>query len=157
MAYTIEKSDGSVLGIVPSDTEYTPGTPLAGTGNTLDLTMYGRGKLRWGERVNENFIFLLENFASATSPSNPLTGQLWYDVPNDTFFYWDGTMWVELAPQFGLGSPITFSLGDTEINGDLTMNGDIIFEIPSSGLPDDSNGIYWIGNTDQARLYVEEI
>lgn len=46
---------------------------------TLSLT--GKGVYNWGQQVQENFVHLLENFASnGHSPAKPTIGQLWYDT-----------------------------------------------------------------------------
>jgi hypothetical protein len=52
--------------------------------NTVDtsLNLVGRGYPNYGQRVAENFVHLLENFASAIPPNNPIEGQLWYDTSN---------------------------------------------------------------------------
>jgi hypothetical protein len=52
------------------------------TNSDLSVTLVGRNYTGWGEIVNENFVRLLENFASSTepSPAKLLTGQLWYDT-----------------------------------------------------------------------------
>lgn len=44
------------------------------------LTLIGRNYPNYGTALNENFLHLLENFASPNSPSNPIEGQLWYDT-----------------------------------------------------------------------------
>jgi microcystin-dependent protein len=41
-----------------------------------------------------DFLHLLENFASGTSPRNPVQGQLWYDNSVSTLKIWDGTTWT---------------------------------------------------------------
>lgn len=43
----------------------------------------GRNVTNYGQVIAENFLHLLENFASPTEPSNPVQGQLWYDT-NET-------------------------------------------------------------------------
>lgn len=50
--------------------------------NTIDtsLTLVGRGYPNYGEKIAENFLHLLENFASPLPPENPIEGQLWYDT-----------------------------------------------------------------------------
>jgi len=50
--------------------------------NTIDtsLNLIGRGYPNYGEKTAENFLHLLENFASPISPVNPIEGQLWYDT-----------------------------------------------------------------------------
>ncbi|MNB99276.1 hypothetical protein D3C75_465550 [compost metagenome] len=44
------------------------------------LLLYGRDVPNYGERVAENFVQLLENFAGPAAPSNPIEGQLWFDT-----------------------------------------------------------------------------
>ena len=46
------------------------------------LTLIGKNYPGYGTFLNENFIQLLEHFASGSSPSNPLPGQLWWDTTN---------------------------------------------------------------------------
>jgi len=139
MAYTILKSDGSTLALISGNTVDTTSTPL---------TLYGRGRLMWGQGMDENLVHLLENFNSDAAPTPPLQGQLWHDSSTLTLNYWDGSQWVPLSTFTGFGSPPAF--------GETFFDGDIIFTIPSSGLPDDSKGIIWVGNTDQMQIYVEE-
>lgn len=52
--------------------------------NTIDtsLSLVGRGYPNYGKKIAENFLHLLENFASALPPENPIEGQLWYDTSN---------------------------------------------------------------------------
>lgn len=45
------------------------------------LRLFGEGYTHWGEATNENFVRLLENFAGATAPINPVAGQLWVEIP----------------------------------------------------------------------------
>ena len=71
MSYTLNKSDGTILielidGVIDT--------------STTDLSLVGRNSSGFGESINENFIKLLENFASASEPQLPLTGQLWFDT-----------------------------------------------------------------------------
>lgn len=52
--------------------------PKAVTSNT-SLLFHGKGSDAYGERIQENFYHLLENFSSKTEPLNPINGQLWFD------------------------------------------------------------------------------
>lgn len=56
----------------------------------------GRLTTDYGQSVNENFLHLLENFANASPPANPVEGQLWYDTTQDVdqLKIYDGTNWV---------------------------------------------------------------
>jgi hypothetical protein len=48
------------------------------------LTLFGQGALRYGQMINENFVHLLENFASDIPPTLPTIGQVWFDSSSDT-------------------------------------------------------------------------
>ena len=44
------------------------------------LLLYGRDVPNYGERIAENFVQLLENFAGPAAPQNPIEGQIWFDT-----------------------------------------------------------------------------
>lgn len=90
MAYTINLTNGSVLTTVADATINTSAT---------SLTLIGRNYPRYGEIQNENFIKLLENFADTNSPSNPVTGQLYYDSNGSIsrLKVYDGTRFKEVG------------------------------------------------------------
>jgi len=71
--------------------------PLA-TSMTTSLLFHGKGAPNWGERLQENILHLLENFASETPPIVPTLGQLWYyQSPSNTadsaLMVYRGTNW----------------------------------------------------------------
>ena len=82
MSYIINKTDGSVL------TEIVDGTIDQ---SATDLTLIGKNALSYGEAFNENFIKILENFSSTTTPPNPITGQLWYDTSESRLKIYNGS------------------------------------------------------------------
>ena len=86
MSYTINKSDGSTL---------VPGGLSDGTINTTatSLTLIGKDYAGYGRFLNENFVYLLENFASVGQPSNPIAGQLWWDKTNNILKVYTGNNW----------------------------------------------------------------
>lgn len=49
---------------------------------STSLSLPGKGVLNWGEAYINNFVHLLENFASSTEPRNPQVGQIWYNTGN---------------------------------------------------------------------------
>ena len=49
-------------------------------GTTLDLTLTGKGSPNYGEIQQENYIRLMENFASKVAPVAPTIGQVWFDA-----------------------------------------------------------------------------
>jgi len=61
--------------------------------NDTSLTFPGRNVTGYGQIIAENFLSLLENFASATQPVNPVEGQLWYDTTNGVLQLYDNTNW----------------------------------------------------------------
>jgi hypothetical protein len=70
MAYIINRTDGTTLGTVSDGTINTTLT---------NLVLVGKNYFSYGEAQNENFVKLLENFANASAPTAPITGQVWYD------------------------------------------------------------------------------
>lgn len=48
--------------------------------DTLDVRLIGKSYTGYGEIQNENFVYLLENFAGINPPLKPINGQLWYDT-----------------------------------------------------------------------------
>lgn len=72
----------------------TPITVFDNTSSTdTSLTFPGRNVTGYGQIIAENFLALLENFASANEPVNPTEGQLWYDSSNGVLNIWDNTAW----------------------------------------------------------------
>ena len=72
----------------------TPITVFDNTSSTdTSLVFPGRNVTGYGQIIAENFLHLLENFASATEPVNPTEGQLWYDSENGILMIWDNTNW----------------------------------------------------------------
>lgn len=73
----------------------TPITVFDNTSSTdTSLTFPGRNVTGYGQIIAENFLHLLENFASATQPVNPVEGQLWYDTETSTLKLFDNVTWT---------------------------------------------------------------
>ena len=81
MAYTINKTDGTVVVTI------TDGT----VDNTTSLQLFGKSYSGFGEGLNENLVKLLENSASTSAPTAPLLGELWFDTSANTIKVYDGT------------------------------------------------------------------
>ncbi len=81
MAYTINNTAGTTLKVLADGTIDT---------STTDLTLIGKGYAGFGERLNENFVKLLENFSNTSEPSNKIKGQLWYDSLNNQINVYTG-------------------------------------------------------------------
>jgi hypothetical protein len=83
MAYVINKFNGVQLVVLDDGTLDT----------TTSLGLVGRNYVGYGETQNENFVFLLENFANESPPSRPLVGQIWFNTTNNTAYAYDSTQW----------------------------------------------------------------
>jgi hypothetical protein len=81
MAYTINKTDGTVVATI------TDGT----VDNSTTLALFGKSYSGFGEALNENLVKLLENAASTAAPSAPLKGELWFDTTTNQIKVYDGT------------------------------------------------------------------
>jgi len=81
MAYTINKTDGTVVATI------TDGT----VDNTTSLQLFGKSYSGFGEGLNENLVKLLENAASTAAPTAPLKGQVWFDTTTNQLKVYDGT------------------------------------------------------------------
>jgi len=115
MAYTINKTDGTVLTNIVDNT----------LDETTNLQLPGRGYTGYGESQNENFVKLLENFANTTSnaPTKPLIGQLFYDTTLDQMQVYDGSSFRAVSgtiisaaePSFGAQGDLWYNSSSSQI------------------------------------------
>lgn len=116
MAYTIVKSDGTVLTTIADGTINTTSTSLG---------LPGRNYAGYGSALDTNFVHVTENFADSSPPANPLRGQLWYDTGDSTVKVCptDGETnalaWLSLTATSS-GGNTTF--GSVNITGNATSN-----------------------------------
>jgi len=61
--------------------------------NSTDITFIGRNYAGYGEIHNENFLFLLENFAGSNAPPRAISGQVWFDSNTRKLKFYDGNNW----------------------------------------------------------------
>lgn len=88
MPYTIAYTDKPNNGTI---------TIADGTLNeTTSIKFPGRGYNGYGSAISENFLKILENFASPNEPPRPSTGQLWFNTApgEEQLKVYDGTSWV---------------------------------------------------------------
>jgi hypothetical protein len=91
MSYVINNSRGNIVAVVPDGTINTTAT---------SINLVGRGVTPYGLPENENYVYLLENFASPTAPLTPILGQLWYNSSSDVISsYNTSNAWSALASQ----------------------------------------------------------
>ena len=104
MAYNLTLTNGTSLVTLPDGTADT---------STTSINLVGKNFAGYGLYLNSNFIKILENFASATAPSNPLDGQLWWDTVNKHLAVWQGSVWkVISSSQTGVVAPPQPVVGD---------------------------------------------
>jgi microcystin-dependent protein len=77
-----------------SDNNKPPLTVFDNTNNNeRSLVFPGRKVTGYGQAIAENFLALLENFASPVAPLNPTEGQLWYNNDTGVLQIWDDSNW----------------------------------------------------------------
>ena len=103
MAYTINKTDGTVV------TTITDGT----VDNTTSLQLFGKSFSGFGEGLNENLVKLLENASGTAAPTSPLTGELWFDTNTAQLKVYDGSAFKPTgAAKSQSAAPSSASAGD---------------------------------------------
>jgi hypothetical protein len=114
MAYTIVKTNGTVLTTISDGTINTTSTPLG---------LPGRNYAGYGQSLDTNFVHMLENFAGTTPPSNALTGQLWFNTNTST---------LNVCPSDGQTNALawlsltTTSSGGNTTFGNVTITGNVV-------------------------------
>lgn len=106
MSYIINKTDGSRL------TEIIDGNIDQ---QATDLTLIGKSASAYGEYINENLIYLLENFANTTQPKQPIQGQLWYDTVEGRLKVYDNQSGFKLTGGTLISKTIPSSIAQGDI------------------------------------------
>jgi hypothetical protein len=109
MAYTINRTDGTVVATI------TDGT----LNNSTSLTLFGKSYSGFGEALNENLVKLLENSSSSSAPVAPLPGELWFDTASKSIKVYDGTGFKPTGGARAQGTqPTSSSAGDLWLDTD---------------------------------------
>lgn len=139
--YTIEFTDPTLPGkssfsINPGDYD-GPGQltalPPQPSKSHTSLTLFGQGALRYGQLIGDDFVHLLENFASdGLEPVNPTVGQLWFDSSQNTMKVYNineewvvsigGTEFFEFPIQSSTMTPVNNFLVSGNLTNLLTTN-----------------------------------
>jgi hypothetical protein len=103
MPYAINKYNGTLIATVADGT----------IDNTTDLKIIGKNYAGYGEVQNENFLFLLENFANNNPPPRPISGQMWYDSANSKLKFYDGSKFRTTGgAEVSTTAPVGLTVGD---------------------------------------------
>jgi hypothetical protein len=108
MAYQVNKTDGTIVATVADGQLDQLST---------DLTLIGKNYSGFGEALNENFIKLLENFANTSRPTNPIRGQIWFDVSELKLKVYNGSEFLPVSSATVSNTrPATLAIGDLWFN-----------------------------------------
>ena len=107
MSYTLHRADGTVLLELADRTIDR---------SALPISLIGRHAASIGVDFNENLLHLLENFASASAPTNPISGMLWYDTANDEMMLRTGSAWRRVVNGSTTATPSTIVERDGSAN-----------------------------------------
>ena len=116
MAYTIVKTDGTILTTIADGTINTTSTSLG---------LPGRNYAGYGQQIDTNFVHAVENFASPNPPVNALRGQLWFNTNTSTLLVCptDGETnagaWLALTSTSSGG---TTTFAQVNVTGNVTAN-----------------------------------
>jgi hypothetical protein len=108
MSYTINLTNGSTL------TQIVDGTFDQ---TATNLTLIGKNTSSYGQFIDENFVYLLENFANSSQPSKPVVGQLWFDTSENRLKVYNGIEFTVTG-----GTIVANSLPGTLSQGDLWID-----------------------------------
>jgi microcystin-dependent protein len=123
MSYKITLTNGTTL--------FQLADGVVDTSNT-SISLVGKNSVNFGEAQNNDFVHILENFANSVAPSNPLTGQLWYNSANNSLSVYSVGLWEPLAVvTYSASTPPSARLGniwfDTTVN-QLKINNGTTFD-----------------------------
>jgi len=103
MAYQIDRYNRTLLTVVEDGT----------LDETTDLRFIGKNYAGYGEIHNENFLFLLENFANANPPPRAISGQVWFDSSQSKLKFYDGSIWRSTGgSEVSASQPVGLTTGD---------------------------------------------
>ena len=103
MSYQINRYNGTQITVIADGT----------IDATLDLKLIGKNYAGYGTVQNENFVYLLENFANTNQPPKPISGQIWFDTGNSKLKFYDGNKFRTTGgAEIGTAQPTGLTQGD---------------------------------------------
>lgn len=139
-----------------------------GVNTETDLSFPGDRYTGYGQIIGENFLHLLENFASPSEPASPVQGQLWYktSATGNVLQIYDGTEWTSAGglrrsasrPDAAVSNPGDL-WSDTESNQLYLWTGTswiLVGPEYSDGLTSGTVAETIIDSTDQERVVLKQ-
>ena len=87
MSYTINYSNGANSIVIADGT----------VDNSTSLALVGKNYPNYGQYLDQNFLYLLENFSNGAQPTNPVTGQIWYNTTKGALQVYNGSLFKNIA------------------------------------------------------------
>ena len=107
MPYSLNNFDGRVFTVLDDG--------VVDRQASSSLYLIGKSVTNYGTFQNDNFLWLLENFAGTVEPTNKLQGQIWFDKTTGVMKpkVYDGTQWKTFSMMSVASSaPTTPTIGD---------------------------------------------
>lgn len=99
------------------------------------LVLPGMGLIQYGNRINEDLVHLLENFAGYEPPFAPTIGQMWFNYGTKAMYVWNGANWVAIGGDGAVASVYEYNVCVALIN---SVIGGSARSFAMAGLVDDS-------------------
>jgi hypothetical protein len=96
MAYDVTRTDGTRLTIVADRTVDT----------TTPIKLLGKNYSAYGEIMAENLVQMLEHFSNPVAPTNPITGQFWWNSNTQVISVYDSEKWNPIGGTDLIGGPV---------------------------------------------------
>ncbi|CAB4123139.1 hypothetical protein UFOVP29_298 [uncultured Caudovirales phage] len=98
MTINVNNYDGTTLTTIPD-------LYLNITSSSLELP--GRGLQGYGQAINQDLLWIMQNFARNTQPDSAVTGQHWWDATSGILKIYDGSQWQGAGSIFNSGAAPT--------------------------------------------------
>lgn len=109
MTYTLNNFDGSFFANIPDGT----------LNNSTSLTFVGKNYAGYGGILDENYLYLMQNFAAGSQPPKPVPGQLWWNNNSNVLNIYTGVTFKSFAGSTSANiAPSTANA----VTGDLWFN-----------------------------------
>jgi len=114
MSYTITYANGANSIVIADGT----------IDNSTSLSLVGKNYPNYGQYLDQNFLYLLQNFANGSQPSNPIVGQIWYNTTKGALQVYNGVIFKNIssatnsstAPTSSVAGDLWFDSANQQLN-----------------------------------------